>query len=99
MGKKRKGSTCDKVTKGTPTKGASMSCKGKSARKKIKKDRGKRGNVCDRAMKSIAKVEEELSGRIEEKGEGALWQRSTRESTSTRVRMVHKGSNSDICAV
>jgi len=49
-------------------------------------------------MKSIARVEE-LDGRIKEKSKGALWQRSTRRSMSTGVGMVHKRSNSDICAV
>jgi len=44
-------------------------------------------------------VEEEFGSRIKEESRGILWQRGARESTPTRVRMVHKRGDSDICAV
>jgi len=44
-------------------------------------------------------VEEKFDGRIEEESRGALWQRGARESTPARVRIVHEGDNSDVCAV
>ena len=51
-------------------------------------------------MRSTARrVEKEFSSRVEEESRGTLWQRSARESMPTRVRMVHRASNSDICAV
>ena len=42
---------------------------------------------------------EEISGRIEEESKRALWQRDARRSNPTRVRMVHKGGDSDIRTV
>jgi len=41
-------------------------------------------------MKSAARrMEEEFSDGVEEESRGALWQRGTRGSTPTRVRVVH----------
>jgi len=48
---------------------------------------------------TVRRVEEEFGGRIEEKSRGALWQKGTTRSKAIRVRMVHKGSNSNICVV
>jgi len=51
-------------------------------------------------MKSTARnIEKKFGGRIEKESRGVLWQRGARESNPTRVRMVHKGGDSDICAV
>jgi len=50
---RRKSGTYDKATKSTPTKGAGASCKekGTGRRKKVEKDRGKRGNMYGQAMR------------------------------------------------
>jgi len=51
-------------------------------------------------MRSAARrMEKEFSDRVEEESKGILWQKDTRGSTSTRVRVVYRGSNSDLCAV
>jgi len=51
-------------------------------------------------MRSATKnMENKFGGRIEEESRGALWQRDTRESIPTRVRMVHEGSDSNIHAM
>jgi len=44
--KKGKGDMCDKATKGTLTKGASVPYKERSIGKKVKKNRGGRGSTC-----------------------------------------------------
>jgi len=41
-------------------------------------------------MRSAVGVEKEFSDRVEEESRGTLWQRSTRESISTRARIVHE---------
>jgi len=96
----RKGGICSKVTKGTPTKGASIPYKGRSAGKEVEESRRKRGSACGLAMRSTARrVEKEFSSGVEKESRGTLWRRSTRGSTPTRVRIVHGGSNSDVCIV
>ena len=51
-------------------------------------------------MRSTARrVEEEFGGKIEKESRGALRQKNATRSKAIRVRMVHKGSNSNICAV
>jgi len=40
-------------------------------------------------MRSIARVEKELSGKIEKEGRGTLWQRSTRKGMPTGIRIVY----------
>ena len=71
---KGKGGVCGKATKGTPTEGASMPCKGKSTgrRKKVKESKGRRGSMYGQAMRSAARVEEELSKRAKEKSRRTL---------------------------
>jgi len=76
MEKEGKGNVCSKVTKGIPIiEGASALCKGKSIgkRKKVEKGRGRRGSTCGQATRSIAKVKEEFSGRVEKEDRGVLW--------------------------
>jgi len=74
VGEEGKGSVCGKATKGAPTKGAGMPYKGKNTerRKKVEKNRGRRGSACGQAMRSIARVEKELSGKIEKESREAL---------------------------
>jgi len=50
-------------------------------------------------MRSTARIEKEFSGRVEEESKGTLWQKNAKESTPTRVRVVYRGSNSDLCIV
>jgi len=101
MGKKGKGGICSKATKGTPTEGASMPCKGKSAgrKKKVEEDRERRDSIHGQAMRSAARVEEELGGRVEKENRGTLWQRSTRGSMPIGIRVVYERSNSNVYAV
>ena len=99
MGEKGKGSACGKATKGTARRETNVPCEGRSAGKKVEKNRGRRGSACGQVMRGIARVEEEFSSRVEKESRGALWQRSARRSTPTGVRIVHKRSNSDICTV
>jgi len=44
-------------------------------------------------------MEEELNRRAEKESRGALWQRDTTRSKAIRVRVVHRESDSNICAV
>jgi len=97
MGEERKGGICGKATKGTARKETGMPCKGKSTGKgeEVKESRERRDGACGYATRSTArKVKEEFSGRIEEKSRGTLWQRNTRGSMPTRVRVVHREGNS-----
>jgi len=48
---------------------------------------------------AVKRVEEEFSGRVKKESRGALWQGGARRSMPTEVRIVHKRSHSDICAV
>ena len=50
-------------------------------------------------MRGTARVEKEFGSRVKKEGGGTLWQRSTRESMPTGVRVVYRGSDSDICTV
>ena len=68
-------------------------------RKKVVESRGREGSTHGQAMRDIARIEEKFSGRVKEESRGALWQRSARESIPIRIRMVHKRSDSDVCAV
>ena len=74
IGEEGKGGTCGKATKGTPIEGASVPYKGKSAgrRKKVKESKGERGSACGQAMRSTARVEEELSRKAKKKSRGTL---------------------------
>ena len=75
MGKEGKSSAYGKAAKGIPTKGASMPYKGRSAEreKKIEEGKGRRGNACGQAMRSIAKrVEEEPGTCLTTEGIGIL---------------------------
>jgi len=90
---------CGKATKGTAKGEAGISCKGRSAGKKVEEGKRGGGGTCDQATRSTARMEEEFGRRIEKESKGTLWQRSTRESMPTRVRVVYGESNSNICAV
>jgi len=70
----KKGSICSKATKGAPTKGAGMPYKGKNAerRKKVEKNKERKGSACGQATRSILRVEKELSGKIEKESREAL---------------------------
>jgi len=46
--------------------------------------------------RSAARMEEELNGGAKEESRGALWERSARGSTVTRIRVVYPGNNSDL---
>ena len=67
-----KGSMCGKATKGIPTEGASVPCKGKSTGKKVEESGGRESSACDKAIRNATRVEKELSGRIKEESRGAL---------------------------
>jgi len=72
-----KSDTCGKAAKGTPTEGASMLCKGRSAGKRVEESGGRKSSAHGKAMRSVAmrsatRVEEKLSGRIKEESRGAL---------------------------
>jgi len=79
---RKKGGICSEAAKGTPTEGASMPCKEKSARRKkeVEEDRERRGSIHGQATRSAIRVKEELGGRVEKESRGTLWQRSTRGS-------------------
>jgi len=47
-------------------------------------------------MRNAAKVEEELNERAKKESGRALWQRSTRRSTVTRIGVVYSGNNSNL---
>ena len=98
MGKEGKSGTCSKVTKGTPTEGASVPCKGKSTgrRKKIKESKGGGGSACSQATRSTVRMEEKLNREAEEESRRVLWQRGARRSTVARIRVVHPGNNSNL---
>ena len=99
MSKEGESGACDKATKGIAKGEASTPCKGRSIGKKVEKNRREGDGMCDQATRSTARIKEEFSGRIGEKSRGTLWQRSTRRSMPTGVRMVYRGSNSNVCAV
>ena len=44
-------------------------------------------------------MEEKFNRRTEKESKEALWQKGATRSKATRVRVVHRKSNSDICAV
>jgi len=46
--------------------------------------------------KSAPRMEGELDRGAKEESRGALWQRSARGSTVTRIRVVHPRNNSDL---
>jgi len=97
---KKGDSVCSKAIKGIAKGEACMPCKGKSTEKKVKKDRREGdSSTHGQAIESIARMKEEFGRRIEEESRGTLWQRSARGSMPTRVRVVHRGSNSNVCAV
>ena len=101
MGEERKDGMCGKATKGTPTGGASVPCKGKGAgrRKKVKKNRGGRGSTRDQAMRSAAKVEKELSRRVKKESGGALWKRCPRRGAIMGSRIVYKRGSSFVSSL
>lgn len=92
----RKGSACDKATKDTPTGEVGMPYKGKSVggREIVKKSRGGKGSIHDKATRSTARMEKKFSGRVKKANKRTLWQRCTRRSMPTRTRVVHRGSSS-----
>jgi len=98
IGEEGKGGACGKATKGTPIEGASAPYKGKSAgrRKKVKESKGGRGSACGQAMRSTARVEEELSRKAKKKSRGTLWKRHPRRGAIIRTKMVYEGSSSVI---
>ena len=49
-----------------------------------------------RKRKSTGRMEEKLNGEAKEESRGALWERSARGSTVTRIRVVYPGNNSDL---
>jgi len=98
-GEKGKGSICGKATKGIARRETSAPCEGRSAGKKVEEDRERRSGMRGQAMRGAARVEEEFSSIVEEKSRGALQQGSARRSMPTGVRVVYRGSNSDICIV
>jgi len=65
-------------------------------RKEVKESRGRRGGVRGQAMRSAARMEEELSRRAKEESRGALWQRSAEGSSVTRIGVVYPRNNSDV---
>jgi len=99
MSEKKESNAYGKAIKDTAKEEAGMSYKGRSIRKKVEEGRRGGGGTRGLAMRSTARIEEEFGRRIEKESRGTSWQRSARESTPTGVRMVHGGSNSDVCAV
>jgi len=73
-GKREESSACDKPTKGTIKREASTLYKEKSTkrRKKVKKDKGKRGSMRNQATKDAIRVEEEFASRVEKESRGVL---------------------------
>ena len=76
-----------------------MPYKGRSIGKKVKEDKGRKGSMYGQATKSTARVEKELSSRIEKEDKGTLWKRSARRNIHTRIRVMHGGCSSNIYAV
>jgi len=72
MGEERKGSTCGEATKSTPIEGAGAPCKGKNTGRRKKVEESRRGSTHGQAMRSTARVEEELSRRAKKKSRGPL---------------------------
>ena len=99
MGEKEESDMCGKTTKGIAKGKASVPYKGRSTGKEVKEGRKGEGSTHGQATRSAARMEEEFNGRIEEESGRTLWQRSARGSMPTGVRIVHRGGNSDICAV
>ena len=97
IGKEEKGGTCGKATKGAPIEGAGMLCKDKSAerRKEVEESRGRRGSAHGQAIRSVARIEEELSRGAKEESRGTLWKRHSGRSAIIRVR-VNNGRDSSI---
>ena len=98
---RKKGSTCGKTTKSTPTKGAGAPCKGKGIgrRKKVEKGRERRGSIHGQAMRSAVRMEKEFSRRVKKEGRGALWKRYSRRGIIIRIWMVYKENDSNICSM
>jgi len=97
MRKEGKGGTYGKATKGAPTEGAGMLCKGKSAgrRKKVEESRGGEG-TCGQATRSAARMEEVLNRGAEEESRRALQQRGARRSMVARIGVVYPGNDSNL---
>jgi len=97
MGKKGKSGIYGKATKGTPTEGASMLCKGKSAerRKKVEESRGGEGTH-SQATRSAARIEEVLNRGAEEESGRALQQRDARRSMVARIGVVYPGNDNNL---
>jgi len=71
---RRKSGTCGNATKSATKREASAPCKGKGVgrRKEIEESRGSRGSTRGQAIKSIAKMGEELNRRAKEESRGTL---------------------------
>jgi len=72
VGEKEESGTYGKAIKGIVKGEASMFCKGRSTGKKVEEDRREGDSMHGQAMRSIARMEEEFSGRIEEESRGTL---------------------------
>ena len=93
-----KGSICGFATKGIAREEAGTSHQERSAgrSKKAEEGRRRRGSTHSQAMRSAARMEEELNGRVKEESRGALWKGSTGKSMPIKIRVVHRRSNSFI---
>ena len=85
------GGACGNATKDTAREEAGMPCKGRSAGKEVEEDGTGGDGARGQATKSIARMEEEFSRRIEEEGRGALWERRSRRGAIMGARLVYEG--------
>ena len=67
VGKKGESGVYGKATKGTTKGETNTSCKGKSAKKKVEEGRREEAGARGQATRSIARMKEEFSRRIEKK--------------------------------
>jgi len=76
-----------------------MPCTGKSVpigEEETEESRGRKSGARGQAMRSVARMEEELNRKAEEESRRALRQRDTRRSMVVRIGVVYPGNDSNL---
>ena len=76
-----------------------MPCTGKSVptgEEETGESRGRKSGAHGQAMRSVARMEEELNRKAEEESRRALRQRDTRRSMVVRIGVVYPGNDSNL---
>jgi len=101
MEEEEKGDICGKTAKSTPTEEAGAPSKGKGTekRKEVEKSRERRSSAHGQAIRSAARMEEELSRRAKEESQETLWKRHPRRDATIRIGIVYRRNDSNIYRV